>query len=323
MNRFFHSSVAATGILVLLAAFGCSDDDSVSSAEANTSAIARVYPVDGSTGLPTSATVRVAFTGPVDTMSVMTSFHLAGGATMHEWRDSLDHSGGWGMMGMSQRSHMVDWMNSIHTAGTFHWNGSRDSCEFTPNGPLDANSNYLCLLDESGMRDHQGGMMGHMGQNDDGYHMFGFATGNGPAGAPTLVSVMPNDGSTGVAPTSSFTMAFDMSMDTTTVMANFHLSGGDAMHLWMDSLGHHMGMGGMGMMGMDHMMNWMDSIQHDGAFHWNGSMDTCVFVPDSTMMPSTDYMMFMNGDIHAHNGEMMNMSQLEYDGHMIHFTTGP
>jgi hypothetical protein len=84
-----------------------------------------------------------------------------------------------------------------------------------------------------------------------------------------------------------------------------------------------MGMGGMGMMGMNHMMHWMDSIQHAGDFHWNSGMDTCVFAPDSSMMPNTDYMMFMYGDVHGHNGEMMNMSQFQYDGHMIHFTTGP
>ena len=194
MNRFFRLSMAATGILVLLVAFGCSDDDPVSSAETTTSAIARVYPADGTTGLSTTASVSVAFTGPVDTMSVMSNFHLAGGATMHEWRDSLDHSGGWGTMGMNQRDHIMDWMDSIHTVGSFHWNSGRDSCEFTPSGQLQPNTSYLCALDETGMRDHRGGMMGGMGPDDDGLRMFGFSTGTGPSGAPGLVSVVPSDG---------------------------------------------------------------------------------------------------------------------------------
>jgi hypothetical protein len=52
-------------------------------------------------------------------------------------------------------------------------------------------------------------------------------------------------------------------------------------------------------------------------------MDSCVFMPDSAMMPNTDYMMFLNGDVHSQGGMMMNMSQMQYDGHMIHFTTAP
>ena len=190
-------------------------------------------------------------------------------------------------------------------------------------GPLDTNTEYLCVLNESGMRDHQGGMMGGMGHNDDGLHMFGVSTGTGSTAAPRLVSILPTDGTTGVALNSGIAMTFDMPMDTASVMANFHMIGGDDMHLWMDSLDHHMGSGGMGMMGMGHMMNWMDSIQHEGEFHWNDEMDSCVFIPDSSMMPNTDYMMFMNGDVHSQNGMTMNMSQMQYDGHMIHFTTGP
>jgi len=312
MNRFFKLSMAATGILVLLVAFGCGDDDPVSSSETTTSAIAKVHPVDGTTGLSTGATVSVTFTGPVDTLSVMSNFHLAGGATMHEWRDSLDHFGGWGMMGVSQRDHMMDWMDTIRIAGTFHWESDRDSCEFTPGGQLDPNTSFLCVLNETGMRDHQGGMMGGIGHGDDGYHMFGFATGSGPSGAPSVVSVIPHDGSVGVARTSSLTIVFDMPMDTGSVGGNFHLSGGDAMLLWMDSLNHHLGMGGMGMMDMDHMMDWMDSIQQNGELRWNHGMDTCEFVPDSAMMPDANYMMLLNGDVHGHNGEMYDLPPVNW-----------
>jgi len=167
MSKVQKLSIVATVILVILVAFGCSDDDPVSPESNTAAAIARVYPVDGSSGLSTSASVSVAFTRPVDTMSVMNNFHLVGGAQMHEWRDSLDHAGGWGMMGMTQQNHMMGWMDTIHTTGTFHWNNNHDSCEFVPTGQLDPNSDYLCVLDESGMQDGQGGMMGGMGQSSD------------------------------------------------------------------------------------------------------------------------------------------------------------
>ena len=69
---------------------------------------------------------------------------------------------------------------------TYLWNNNHDRCEFVPGGQLDSNSDYLCVLDESGMRDSQGGMMSGMGHNDDGLHMFGFSTGTGPSGAPRV-----------------------------------------------------------------------------------------------------------------------------------------
>jgi len=322
MKKLFPISMLVIAFAVLLATIGCNNDDPTSSENTTTSAIARVYPTDGSTGMATSVKASIVFTGPVDTISIMGNFHLVGGAEMHAWRDSLEHSGGWGMMGMGQQSDMMGWIDSIHTVGNFRWNSSRDSCEFTPTAPLYSNTDYICVLNESGMRDHQGGMMGGIEHKDHGLHIFGFSTGAGSSGAPRLVSVIPSDGSTGVSLVSALTMVFDMPMDTSTVMINFHLAGGDDMRMWMDSLDHHMGMGGMGMMDMDHMMDWMDSIQHNGTFHWNGGMDTCVFVLDSTMMPNTDYMMFMNGDVHSYMGEKMNMSQLQYDGHMSQFTTG-
>ncbi|MCB2229886.1 Ig-like domain-containing protein [bacterium] len=323
MRTLFQCSVALTAIAAMLITMGCSDDDSVSSENNTTASITRVFPADGAVGLSTLTTVGIVFSGPVDSMSFMDNFHLTGGSGMHEWRDSLEHSGGWGMMGMNQQMHMMDWMDSIHTMGSFQWNGSKDSCEFTPAGPLDPNSDYLCVLNETGMRDHNGEMMGGMGQNDDGLHMFGFSTGAGSPGAPRLISTYPTDGSVGVDPAASLTIVFDIPMDTISVVNNFHMIGGDDMHMWMDSLDHHMGMGGMGMMGMDHMMDWMDSIQYHWEYHWNDDMDTCLFIPDSALMPNTDYMMFLSGDVHGHNGEMMNMQQMQYDGHMVHFTTGP
>ncbi len=176
------STLILTGGLVLivgiLALVGCGDDDHdiISNLGTDVTSIASVYPADGATGIPTSASVAIKFTGPVDTMSVMQNLHLAGGQSMREWRDSLSHHGGFGIMNMNMEEHMMAWMDSIHAPGEFHWNGTLDSCEFVPDSSLMPGTEYLCLLYEGGMHDGHGGMMGGEHHNDDGYHMYGFST---------------------------------------------------------------------------------------------------------------------------------------------------
>jgi len=176
-------SMTALGILavVLLIAsawIGCSDNkDMISANDSGVVAIARVSPPDGSTGVPTSTSVSVTFTGPVDTQSVMNGLHLAGGGPMHQWRDSLTHYGGFDMMNMSMRNHMMNWLDSIQTPGVFHWFGNSDSCVFTPTATLMPATDYLCLLYEGSMHDTHGGMINGMNHGDNGYHMYGFTTG--------------------------------------------------------------------------------------------------------------------------------------------------
>ena len=177
------STFIFTGFVVLFIAglllVGCGDDESniTSNSGPDGVAIASVYPADGAVDVPTSAPIAVKFSGPVDTLSVMQNLHLAGGQPMHEWRDSLNDQGGFGMMSMNMESHMMTWMDSIHTPGEFHWNESLDSCEFVPDSTLMGATEYLCVLYEGGMQGRHGGMMGGEGHNDDGYHMYGFETG--------------------------------------------------------------------------------------------------------------------------------------------------
>ena len=156
-----------------------------------------------------------------------------------------------------------------------------------------------------------------LGCSDDDH---GPMHGNNNTQSPQIVGIYPQDGATGVSTAASISIKFDVPMDTTSVMANFHLAGNSAMHDWMDTLDHYHG---MGMMDMDHMMEWMDSIHYSGHFQWNGAMDSCQFIMDSSLMPNTDHMMFMYGDVKGHNGMMMDMHNLEYDGYMYHFRTGP
>ena len=148
-------------------------------------------------------------------------------------------------------------------------------------------------------------------------------TGPDSGAAPRIVTTYPADGATNVSRSTAVSLTFNTPMDTSSVRLGFHLAGGNQMHLWLDSLDHHYGMGGMGMMNMDHMMDWMDSIEYGGQFHWNAAFDSCQFIPDSTFMPDTDYLMFMYGNVQGRNGMMMDMDQAFADSLMFHFHTGP
>ena len=138
--------------------------------------------------------------------------------------------------------------------------------------------------------------------------------------SPYVVRISPPDGATSVATTALIGIKFNLPMDTTSVMAGFHFSGGSPMRDWMDTLELH---GSIGMMNMNHMMNWMDSIEQHGRFHWNAARDSCEFIPDSLLAPNTEHMVFMYGAVRSHSGMMMDMNQFQYDGYMNHFQTGP
>jgi hypothetical protein len=144
--------------------------------------------------------------------------------------------------------------------------------------------------------------------------------------APALVSVFPVDGSQGLSPSTHVSIRFNGPMDTSTVNHHFYFAGGATMHEWMDSLehGHHGGMhGDDDWMDMDHMYEWLDSIQWHGGFHWNGDLDSCYFTPDSLLMPHTDYMYVLFGDIRGMNGHQMHMgTDSDADSLICHFTTG-
>lgn len=146
------------------------------------------------------------------------------------------------------------------------------------------------------------------------------------AGEPPLViNVSPQNGATDVPTTAPVVMTFNTPMDTMSVMGNFHCSGGDEMWAWMDSLQHHgPGHGSGGHMNdMDHMMEWMTDIEYHGEFHWSDDMTECVFRLGAGFAPDTDYMIYLEGDVRSHGGQMMDMHNFQYDGLMIHFRTGP
>jgi hypothetical protein len=181
MNNFKPVLILSVLGLLAIAIVGCGDDHhNNTTSSAQDVVVASIYPADGATGVLPSSTVSVKFTGAVDTMSVMNNFHFAGGSPMQMWQDSVDHYGGFGMMNMTHRNRMMNWIDSIHMAGQFHWNDAHDSCEFVPGNPTESDTDYLCLIFEGGMQSRDGRMMGGMNHSDSGYHMYQFSTGNGP-----------------------------------------------------------------------------------------------------------------------------------------------
>lgn len=156
------------------------------------------------------------------------------------------------------------------------------------------------------------------------------ATGDSSTSAPKVVATYPADGSSGVPVNTPISLVFSQPMDTASVRTGFHFAGGQPMMIWMDSLGHYAGMGHMGggMGGMDHddiqrMLDWMDSIQVPGAFEWGFDLDSCRFIPDSTLAGGTSYLMFLYGNVMGEAGGMMRMAGLADDSLRYSFTTSP
>lgn len=150
--------------------------------------------------------------------------------------------------------------------------------------------------------------------------------GSGPTGpsgeAPIVLGIEPADETAGVDPTSTVGILFNTPMDTLSVESCFYLSGGQSMHTWMDSLGHHH-RGGMGghMRDMDHMIAWMDSVCYEGDLHWNAVGDSCYFEPGRPLPPGSDHMIYLYGSVRSRDGIEMDMTGFTYGGPMSHFRT--
>lgn len=141
----------------------------------------------------------------------------------------------------------------------------------------------------------------------------------------TIASVYPADGATGVPRSTSIAIRFSGPVDTLSVMNNLHLSGGQPMHEWYDSLGHYGGFGMMNMAMANHMMNWMDSIQTPGHYSWNDTRDSCQFVPDSELLSNADYLclLYEDGMNDGHGGMMGGSHPADSGYYMYGFTTSP
>jgi len=162
--------IAAIGILVMTAIIsvsGCSSSTN-SMMNGNNSvqpAILRASPVNGATGVATTASVDIKFKTPMDTVSVMTSFHFTGGSNMQSWMDSVNHLGGLGHMDQMDMNRMMQLMDSVQIRGTFQWNQNLDSCRFIPDSAMMGATEHMIFMygqmmsSSEMMMDMGGGMM--------------------------------------------------------------------------------------------------------------------------------------------------------------------
>lgn len=166
-------------LIILFSYIGCSNNHSgMTTSNSASSLITKIYPSNGATDVSISSSINVVFNGQMDTMSVMNNFHITYGDKMHEWIDSVTQFGGMGNMNMGQMNQMMDWMDSIHVSGEFHWNNKMDSCEFIIPDEMIPGTDYMILMNDNNMMFHNGNTMNmHMNHGDDGFHQYYFTTG--------------------------------------------------------------------------------------------------------------------------------------------------
>ncbi len=163
-------AISAVALLLIVVA-GCSNNDSHIVNQDTTQItpqVVSVFPTDGSQDVSPAAHVAIRFSAPMDTSTVSHHFYLSGGASMHEWMDSLEHRHQGGMHGGNDwmdMDHMYEWMDSIQWHGEFHWNDDLDSCYFDPDSLLAGHTDYMFMLfgDIHGMNGHRM----HMGSDSD------------------------------------------------------------------------------------------------------------------------------------------------------------
>jgi hypothetical protein len=159
-SRLFFLSTVALGLTMLAIVGGCSRNDSSTNSNLPTGApqLLSVFPANDATSVDPASSVSMKFSMPMDTQSVHSNFHLAGGAEMETWMDSMSRNMGMGGMGMVDMGHMMQWMDSIQYQGQLHWNGTMDSCWFSADSGLMPNTNQMMYL-YAGVKGQNGHMM--------------------------------------------------------------------------------------------------------------------------------------------------------------------
>lgn len=156
-------AVIVLSFALVLMTNGCnsSGDNKVNNPETDTGRplTVRVSPASGAAGISTNATIAIAFSEPMDTLSVMSRFYFTGGSSMQMWMDSMDHSGGGGHESHHQDpNRMTTLMDSLQLRGHFVWNGRLDSCDFVPDSLFRPGTSYMVQID-AGMTSADGNIM--------------------------------------------------------------------------------------------------------------------------------------------------------------------
>jgi hypothetical protein len=134
--RLFLATTAAVGLILAVIAIGCSRNDSSTNSNLPTGApqLLSAYPANGAISVNPASLVSMKFNMPMDTHSVHLNFHLAGGAEMEHWMDSIQYQ------------------------GPLQWNATMDSCWFSADSDLMPDTNQMMYL-YSGVKGQNGHMM--------------------------------------------------------------------------------------------------------------------------------------------------------------------
>ncbi len=151
--------LAITGILMISAIWlGCSQDSKITSFQ-NPGLVLSILPADGSTSIPTSTSVTIAFSSAMDRDAFQQDFLFLPGQMMQEFMDSLTYMhSGMDSMYMQQMYHQYC------VKGEFQWNSQNDSCVFQPDSALSPMTEHMLYLmqhrdQQMHMHEHNGAVM--------------------------------------------------------------------------------------------------------------------------------------------------------------------
>ncbi len=130
-------------VIALLGAIwlGCSKDTKITSYLDQPGLVLSISPTDGSTSVPTSASVTIAFSSSMDREAFQQDFIFLSGQMMQEFMDSLAymHSG-------PDSMHMRQMYHQYCIQGEFHWNNQSDTCVFQPGSALSPMTEHMLYL---------------------------------------------------------------------------------------------------------------------------------------------------------------------------------
>lgn len=142
MKRFRVIGLGTAAVAaILIAILGCSKSSNMMSSAGAAPKVLSVNPIDGATNVAASAKIALVFSVPMDTGSVRANFCLLGGDQMQRMMDSLS-----GMHSSMDYSRIMGMMHQMSMTGHLGWNANFDSCRFSPDSAMQANTQYMIFM---------------------------------------------------------------------------------------------------------------------------------------------------------------------------------
>lgn len=122
-----------------------------------------------------------------------------------------------------------------------------------------------------------------------------------------FIKFSPENDAKDVATNEKISLTFAKSVDPNIIEQNFVIISQKDMIDSLCPISKDMGHSDMGntMMNMEMMKHMKDVHKSMGKFNWNSDFTMCEFIPDLSLSPDTDYMMFVDRDMVSYMGEMM------------------